>query len=42
VLLYTSRDLGVPPAMTITHQMGSQLPPVLLKLARKYSPIRSV
>lgn len=41
VLLYTSRDKGASPAMTITHDTVDKLPPVLQKLARIYSPIRS-
>jgi hypothetical protein len=41
VLLYTSRDQDAEPAMTIKHETGYQLPPVLIKLARKFSPIRS-
>jgi hypothetical protein len=41
VLLYTSRDQDAEPAMTMSHETGYQLPPVLDKLARKYSPIRS-
>ena len=41
VLLYTSRDHDARPAMTITHDTVSDLPPVLQKLARKFSPIRS-
>ena len=41
VLLYTSRDLGASPAMTVMHDTVSQLPPVLEKLARRFSPIHS-
>jgi len=41
VLLYTSRDHGARPAMTISHDTVGDLPPVLEKLARKFSPIRS-
>ena len=41
VLLYTSRDPGAHPTMTITHDTVSELPPVLLKLSRRFSPIRS-
>jgi hypothetical protein len=41
VLLYTSRVLGASPAMTVSHETVSRLPPVLQKLARKFSPLRS-
>jgi len=41
VLLFTSRDKDAAPAMTITHKTTSELPPVLQKLARRFSPIRS-
>ena len=41
VLLYTSRDLDASPAMTISHDTVSRLPPVLQKLAGRFSPIRS-
>ena len=41
VLLYTTRDLGAPPDFTVTHDTVSRLPPVLQKLARKFSPLRS-
>jgi hypothetical protein len=41
VLLYTSRDLGVSPAMTVNHDTVSRLSPVLQKLARRFSPLRS-
>jgi hypothetical protein len=41
VLLYTSRDLGASPAMTVNHETVSRLPPVLQKLARRFSPLRS-
>jgi hypothetical protein len=41
VLLYTSRDQGANPAMTINHETVSELAPILEKLARKFSPIRS-
>src|SRR5882757_5341343 len=41
VLLFTSRDDGAAPAMTIAHETVSELPPVLRKLARRFSPIRS-
>jgi hypothetical protein len=41
VLLYTSRDMTADPAMTIKHETVSELAPVLEKLARRYSPIRS-
>ena len=41
VLLYTSRDLGASPAMTVKHDTVSRLPPVLQKLAGKFSPLRS-
>jgi hypothetical protein len=41
VLLYTSRDLGASPAMTVKHDTVNRLPPVLQKLARKFSPLRS-
>ena len=39
VLLFTSRDKDAAPAMTITHKTISELPPVLQKLARRFSPI---
>lgn len=42
VLLYTSRDLGASPAMTIAHDTVSRLPPVLQKLARRFSPLRKM
>ena len=41
VLLYTSRDKEAHPAMMITHETVSQLPPILEKLSRRFSPIRS-
>ena len=41
VLLYTSRDQDASPAMTITHDTINELPPILDKLAGKFSPIRS-
>jgi hypothetical protein len=41
VLLYTSRDQEAHPAMMITHEIVAQLPPILEKLSRKFSPIRS-
>src|SRR6202167_2601100 len=41
VLLYTSRDLGVSPAMTVNHDTVNRLSPVLQKLARRFSPLRS-
>jgi hypothetical protein len=41
VLLYTSRDQDAPPAMMIMHETVAQLPPILEKLSRKFSPIRS-
>jgi hypothetical protein len=41
VLLYTSRDLAASPAMTVSHETVSRLPPVLQKLARRFSPLRS-
>ena len=41
VLLYTSRDLGASPAMTVNHETVSRLPPVLQKLARRFSPLCS-
>jgi len=41
VLLYTSRDEEAHPAMMITHETVAQLPPILEKLSRKFSPIRS-
>lgn len=40
VLLYTTRDLGADPAFTIKHDTVSRLPPVLHKLARRFSPLR--
>jgi hypothetical protein len=41
VLLYTSRDKEAHPAMMITHETVSTLPPILEKMSRKFSPIRS-
>ena len=41
VLLYTSRDQDAHPAMMIMHETVAQLPPILHKLSRKFSPIRS-
>ena len=41
VLLYTSRDQDAHPAMMIMHETVAQLPPILRKLSRKFSPIRS-
>jgi hypothetical protein len=41
VLLYTSRDLGASPAMTVNHDTVNRLSPVLQKLARRFSPLRS-
>ena len=40
-LLYTTQDLGADPAFTIKHDTVSRFPPVLQKLARKFSPLRS-
>jgi hypothetical protein len=39
VLLYVSCDDGAALAMTITHETVSGLPPVLQKLAWRFSPI---
>jgi hypothetical protein len=41
VLLYTSRDKEAHPAMMMMHETVAQLPPILHKLSRKFSPIRS-
>jgi hypothetical protein len=41
VLLYTNHDQDAPPAMMIMHETVAQLPPILEKLSRKFSPIRS-
>ena len=41
ILLYTSHDDDASPAMSITHETVNQLPPILDKLAGKFSPIRS-
>ena len=41
VLLYTSRDKEAHPAMMITHETVSQLAPILEKMSRKFSPLRS-
>ena len=40
VLLYTNREQKEP-AMTIMHETVGQLPPILHKLSRKFSPVRS-
>jgi hypothetical protein len=40
VLLYTSRDQDAHPAMMMMHETVAQLPPILEKLSRKFSPIR--
>jgi hypothetical protein len=39
--LYTSRDKEAHPAMMITHETVSQLAPILEKMSRKFSPLRS-
>ena len=41
VLLYTSRDSDADPVMTTKHETVSELAPILKKLARRFSPIRS-
>ena len=41
ILLYTSRDKEAHPAMMITHETVSTLTPILEKMSRKFSPIRS-
>ena len=41
VLLYTSQEVNARPAMTMKHQTSSELPPILKKLASKFSPIQS-
>jgi hypothetical protein len=41
VLLYTNRDQDAHPVMMIMHETVAQLPPILHKLSRKFSPIRS-
>ena len=41
VLVYTSQEVNANPAMAMTHKISSELPPILTKLARKFSPIRS-
>jgi hypothetical protein len=41
VLLYTSQEENARPAMTINHKTSSELPPILKRLAQKFSPIRS-
>jgi hypothetical protein len=42
VLLYTSQNLGASPTMTVKHDTVSKLPPVLQKLAGKFSPLCSL
>jgi hypothetical protein len=39
VLLYTSQDVDAHPAMSMTHKTSSELPPILKKLAQRFSPI---
>jgi hypothetical protein len=41
VLLYTSQDRKAHPTMMIMHETVAQLPPILEKLSRKFSPIQS-
>jgi hypothetical protein len=41
VLLFTTRSTGAEPTMSMVQDIGSQLSPVLEKLAGRYSPIRS-
>lgn len=41
VLLYTTRAAEAEPAMTMMQEIGTQLPPVLERLAGRYSPICS-
>jgi hypothetical protein len=41
VLLFTERHEGAKPTMAIKHEVTPQLSPVLMKLGRSYSPIRS-
>jgi hypothetical protein len=42
VLLFTERSEGAKPAMSMKHEVTSQLSPVLSRLARGFSPIRSM
>jgi hypothetical protein len=42
VLLYTSKEKTAEPTMSMMGEVGNQLPPVLDKLAGRYSPIQSV
>jgi hypothetical protein len=39
VLLYTSASKDATPAMTMKQEVTSQLPPILEKLAGRYSPV---
>lgn len=41
VLLYTTADKNTSPAMTFSHKTSSELPPILKKLAQRYSPVRN-
>jgi hypothetical protein len=41
VLVFTSRDPDAEPAMAMVQDIGNALPPVLERLAGRYSPIRS-
>jgi len=41
VLLYNSRAKDAAPAMMMMQEVGSLLPPILHKLAGRYSPVRS-
>jgi hypothetical protein len=42
VLLYDNRDEGASPYTVLTHKTTTHLPDILMSLASKYSPIKSM